>query len=171
MAETSRPQIPRALNYSVSGGYAAFSTSAALIEEYLRSGGNQSRTLREAPGLLEAAEKVSDPGTGLFGYENQVEAMRATFESLKAPPAAPTPGNPSNPITGAIGLSSPEASVKDWMDFSLLPAFDRVSKYFYFTVYAGSASTEGLTFRMFAPVPPQSRAAPREWADTKAASK
>jgi len=48
----------------------------------------------------------------------------------------------------------PGKMFKDWMDFSLLPSFDRVSKYFNFTVYGESATVDGLTFKIFAPVPP-----------------
>jgi hypothetical protein len=43
----------------------------------------------------------------------------------------------------------------DWMDFSLLPDYDLVSKYFYFSVFNGSAMADGLSFKVFAPRPPQ----------------
>ena len=166
LVESSRPGPPRALSYAASGGYVAFSTSPALLEEYLRSSESQARTLHETPGLIEAAQKVGGAGAGLFGYENRVETTRATFEGLKASSSAPPPpGSSSNPLTGALGMVSPEANFTDWMDFSLLPAFDKVSKYFYFTVYGGSASVEGLTLRMFAPAPPQLRAVGPEWAE------
>jgi hypothetical protein len=44
--------------------------------------------------------------------------------------------------------------MKDWFDFSLLPEYDTVSKYFYFSVYSGSTTTDGLSFKAFAPRPP-----------------
>jgi hypothetical protein len=43
---------------------------------------------------------------------------------------------------------------KDWADYSLLPPFERISKYFYFSVYVGSASVDGLTFKLYSPAPP-----------------
>ena len=49
--------------------------------------------------------------------------------------------------------------LKDWLDFSLLPSFDRVAKYFYFTVYGGSATAEGISFKVFAPTAPALREA------------
>jgi hypothetical protein len=49
---------------------------------------------------------------------------------------------------GAKGL-------REWVDFSLLPPFDKISKYFYFAVYGGGATVDGLTLKMFVPVPPQ----------------
>jgi hypothetical protein len=126
-----------------------------LLEEYLRSSDGQGKALRDTTGLAEAAQKVSQPGTSSFGHENRVEKLRAAFESLKTSPDSPD-SNASS-LVAALGLSTPEASIKDWMDFSLLPAFDKVSKYFYFRVYGGSASAEGLTFKWFAPTPPTLR--------------
>jgi hypothetical protein len=151
----SRPGIPRTLSYAASGGYVAFSTDVALLEEYLRSSDGQGKALRDTTGLAEAAQKVSQPGTSSFGHENRVEKLRAAFESLKTSPDSPDSNFSS--LVAALGLSTPEASIKDWMDFSLLPAFDKVSKYFYFRVYGGSASAEGLTFKWFAPTPPTLR--------------
>jgi hypothetical protein len=43
------------------------------------------------------------------------------------------------------------------MDYSLLPDFSRVSKYFHYSVYGGSANVDGITFRYFYPTPPQLR--------------
>jgi hypothetical protein len=40
------------------------------------------------------------------------------------------------------------------MDFSQLPPFERVSKYFSFSVYAGSANVDGVTIKIFSPTPP-----------------
>jgi hypothetical protein len=46
-------------------------------------------------------------------------------------------------------------SLKDWVDFSLLPTFDKVSKYFYFTVYAGTVNNDALSLKVDSPTPPQ----------------
>jgi hypothetical protein len=46
------------------------------------------------------------------------------------------------------------------MDFSLLPPFDKVAQYFYFTVTAGSANVDGLTLKIFSPTPPALRPNP-----------
>ena len=40
------------------------------------------------------------------------------------------------------------------MDFSLLPPFEKIARYFYFTVCTAGANADGLSFKMFAPVPP-----------------
>jgi hypothetical protein len=44
---------------------------------------------------------------------------------------------------------------REWLDFSLLPDYDAVSKYFFFSTFSGNANTEGLTFKFFTPRPPQ----------------
>ena len=109
------------------------------------------------PGLLEAAQRVGGMGTGLFGYENEVDTMRAAFEAAKNDAAASTNGIGSSLFPGLPGITGPESNLNDWMDFSLLPAFDRVAQYFSFTIYAGSANVDGLTLKLFAPMPPALR--------------
>jgi hypothetical protein len=157
IAPTPRPRPPRTLSCAASGSYVAMSTDTALLEEYLRSSESQAKPLREKPDLLEAAQKVGGMGTGLFGYENDADAMRAAFEAVKNDPGASTNGFGPSLFPGLPGVAGPEKNFKAWMDFSLLPAFDKVAQYFYFDVYAGSANVDGLTLKVFSPIPPALR--------------
>jgi hypothetical protein len=157
MAAIPRPRPPRTLSCAASGSYVAMSTDTALLEEYLRSSESQAKALRERAGLLEAAQKVGGMGTGLFGYENDADAMRAAFEAVKNDPGASTNGIGPNVFPGLPGITGPEKNLNAWMDFSLLPAFDKVAQYFYFDVYAGSANVDGLTLKAFSPIPPALR--------------
>jgi hypothetical protein len=154
-----KPAPARTLHYCGSGGYVAFSTEPAALEEYLRSSESQAKALRETSGLTDAAQRVSGPGTSFFGFENNAELMRATFEVLKNDAGASTNLTMLKLLGSIPGMTKPEQTVRDWMDFSLLPLFDKVAKYFYFNVSANGASAEGLTYRMFSPVPPPLRAA------------
>ena len=154
MGGSSRPATPRTLSYAASGGYVAMSTDTSLLEEFLRSSETQAKMLRELPGLVGATQKVTDPGTGLLAYENNAETMRASFEGWKKEPSSITNATASSLLPGAIGMAGPERTFKEWMDFSLLPAYDKVAKYFHFTVYAGSANVDGLTLKIFTPIPP-----------------
>lgn len=147
--------IDRTLHYAASGGYVALSTDVAMLEEYLRS--NQGKALRSLPGLIQAAEKVGGTGTGLFGFENQSETMRATFETLRKESGTLANLFGNSPLAGRLGMSEGQNKFKDWFDFSLLPAYEKVAKYFYITVWSGSVSSEGLRFKVFAPTPPQSK--------------
>ncbi len=153
----ARPRPARTLSCAASGGYVAMSTDTAWLEEYLRSSESQAKALREKPGLLEAAQQVGGMGTGLFGYENEANTMRAAFETAKNDPGASTNGLGPSIFPGLPGIAGPEQNLKEWMDFSLLPAFDKIAQYFYFSVYAGSANVDGLTFKVFAPTPPALR--------------
>jgi hypothetical protein len=153
MAAGPKPSTPRTLNYAASGGYVALSTDASMLEEFLRSSDSQAKSLRETAGLTEAAQKVTGSGTTLFGYQNQVEGMRAVFELLRKDPGSVT-NNPMGGLPGPLAAASPLHVFHDWVDFSLLPSFDKIAKYFSFTVYGGSASVQGLTFKFYAPVPP-----------------
>jgi hypothetical protein len=157
MSGPSRPAAPRTLSCAASGGYVAMSTDTPLLEEYLRSSESQAKALRDKPGLLEAAQRVGGMGTGYFEYENQADAMRAAFETAKNDPGASTNGLGPNLFPGLPGISGPEGNLSEWMDFSLLPAFDKVAQYFYATVYAGSANVDGLTLKLFVPMPPALR--------------
>ncbi len=149
----------RELHYAASGGYVAFSADVAMLEEYLRSGEGQKKSLRETPGLAEAAQKVGGQNTGWFGYENRAETMRLTFETLRQSGSVLTnaASGQLDVLTGSIPYARPEKSVKDWLDYSLLPDYDKVAKYFYYTVYSGSANVDGITFRFFSPTPPPTK--------------
>jgi len=144
----------RNLSYAAGAGYVAMSMDEAMLENFLRSSESTGKALRETAGLADAAQKIGGMNTGLFGYENASESMRVMLETLK---------NDSSSLEKMLGMMSlgPKFSGKDgkglkeWLDFSLLPPFDQVSKYFYFTVYAGSANADGLSYKLFSPTPPQ----------------
>lgn len=158
MMGAAKPSAPRTLNYSASGGYVAMSSDVSILEEFLRSSESQGKTLRETPGLTDASQKVTNPGTGLFGYENRAETMRVVFDALRKGSNSATNLGSLSPLIGVLGIASPEKDFKDWMDFSLLPPYERIAKYFYFTVHSGSSTVDGLTFKMFSPAPPALRA-------------
>ena len=152
--ERRGPSEPRVLSYAASGSYVVFSTDTPMIEEYLRA--NDIRPLRESAGLAQAAEKVGGMGTGLFGVENQQEAMRVTFEALKKESASIEELLSGSPLGGRLDTEE-DKKFKEWFDFSLLPNYDQISKYFGIAVWSGAVNTEGLNFRWFSPKPPTAK--------------
>jgi hypothetical protein len=140
--------VARSLYCTASGGYVAVSGDTSMIEDYLRSAQSHVKPLRESAGLTEAAQQVGGTGDGLFGYENQREMMRSLFAALKS-------DSNSSAFTDGMLMRFWGGSLGDWLDFSLLPDFDPVAKYFYFTVYSGNTTADGMTFQFFAPRPPQ----------------
>jgi len=154
IALSSRPGSPRSLYCASSGGYVALTTDVSMIEAYLRSADSKAKPLREIAGFADAAQHVGGAGSGLFSYENQRETLRIAFASLKKNSAdgAPAPGASA---FSALPFGSPEKLFSGWMDFTLLPDFNQVAKYFYFSVSSGSTTADGLSFKVFAPRSPQ----------------
>jgi hypothetical protein len=143
------------VSFSASGGYLAIGGDASILEEYLRSSDSKAMSLMETPGLADAAQKVGGMGTGLFGFNNESQTMRPLFELLRKK-------NPS--AQDILGVPIPDPTIgeqlesfRQWVDFSLLPSFDSIAKYFSFSVYAGSFSSDGFSLKLFMPTPPQLR--------------
>ena len=137
------PSTPNYLYLTSNSGYVAISKNSGILEEYLRSADGKVKPLRDTPGITTAAAQVGGTSGGLFSYENQRETMRSAFKLLKA-----------------LGDSDPTLRMlppafRDWADFSLLPDYDTVAKYFYMTVAGCSANASGLTLKVFTPRPPQ----------------
>ena len=135
------PQPP--LLVSSASGYVAFTTDAGIMEEFLRSADANVKPLRDTAGLSDAAARVGGTGTGLFSYQNQREGMRISFKLFKY-------AIDSDPTMRAI-----PQEFREWADFSLLPDYDKVSKYFYMSVFTGGSGSDGLTLKVFTPRPPQ----------------
>lgn len=144
----------RTLTYAASGNYVVVSTDTAMLEEYMRSSDGPSKPLRDVPGLNDAAQKVGGMGTGMFGYENQTESFRAAIEALKKDSGALADLFTASPLGSRLGMDEDGSKFKDWVDFSLLPAFDRVSKYFGIGVWSGSMTSDGFSFKYYSPTPP-----------------
>jgi hypothetical protein len=135
----------RAFYYAASSGYIAMSTDSSILESYLRNPGAADKPLNQTAGLADAAQHIGGMGNGLFGYENQREIMRTAFTLLKGQPDG---------STGMSPMAAMPPAFRDWMDFSLLPDYDQVSKYFFFSVFNGSTTADGISFKAFAPRPP-----------------
>jgi hypothetical protein len=134
-----------------SGGYVVLSMDASIIENYLRSNDGKTKPLSQTPGLAEAAQHVGGMGNGLFGYQNQRELMRMLFTALKSDPNAASAL--FSPL-GATPYGAAGNSVRGMANFALLPDYDKVAKYFSFTVYGGSATSEGIDLKFFDPRAP-----------------
>ncbi len=134
------------LYLTTANGYVAMSSDSPIVENFLRSTGTPGKPLRETVGLADAAGHIGGASGGLFGYENQREIMREAFTLLKGQ---------SDSAAGLGTMAALPKSFRDWMDFSLLPDYDSVSKYFYFSVFGGNTTVDGISFKAFAPRPPQ----------------
>jgi hypothetical protein len=144
-------------SFSGSGGYLALSDDPGIVEEYLRSGDNKGKTLADTPGLADAAQRAGGMGSGLFGLDNQSLGMRVLLDTIRQQPVTLQDilGAPS--MMGSVNTGDQAAKLRDWADFSLLPPYDAISQYFYFSVFSGVFSPEGFTVNFFSPTPPKLR--------------
>lgn len=140
------------MNFTASGGYLALSKDVPMLEEYMRSSETQPKALSETVGIKEAAEKVGGTGLGLFGFNNQAEEMRATFIALKKESVNLSDLIKNPALTARTG--GDEMKINEWADFSLLPPFESVSKYFHYSVYGGSFDANGFTMKFYFPTSP-----------------
>jgi len=154
LGEPSTEGGGRTLHYSATSSYVVLSTDVALLEEQLRSAESHAPGLKDNPSLMAAARRVTGPGTSMFAYENQALLERATFEATKAGGTQKTNFLSKLNSLSWAGFIAPEEQAREWIDLSLLPPFDRVAKYFHFSVRGTSASPEGVSISWFYPVPP-----------------
>jgi hypothetical protein len=145
--------VPPVLGFAAGRGYLAISMEPEMLEGFVRGKPDGGALLRELPGLSVAAGKVGGMGNGFFGYENDRLTARATMEALRNDAGlleqllAMTPAGEH--LDGEEGRR-----LKDWLDFSLLPSFDQVEKYFHFTVYGIEVGPEAVRYNVFSPTPP-----------------
>ncbi len=153
-AEGGKP-VEHSFSFASSGGYLAMTKDTASVEDFLRNGERTDKALRDVVGLTDAAQKVGGMATGLFGFENNAESMRVTWEAVKKDPAVFDKMLSLPPMLGRPNVQEGQKGFKEWLDFSLLPTWDKVAKYFSFTVWSGNAAAEGLSFKVYSPMPPQ----------------
>lgn len=125
--------------------YVAISSDESLVEEFLRTTGDAPKQLKEFPGLTAAAEKVGGFNSGLFIFENQLESSQASWELLRKGGRLDRVMPP-----GTANLATAQA-VGDWADFSLLPEFEKIARYFTFGVLGGSHDAQVLGVRWYSP--------------------
>ena len=151
----------RACHFAASGGYLAITSDVEMLEEFLRSSDNNKPGLSQTPGLGEAAQKAGGGiSAGIFVFNNDKENSRILLETLRKEAI-------SGPdLMGLLGLESRANKIstveeanqfKDWFDFSLLPPFETLAKYFNYSVWAGGFTPEGFSLNCFTPALPSSQ--------------
>ena len=133
---------PRSMYVSASGGYLAVSADSAILEEFLRSADKPPKPLRDNARLSDSLSHVAGAGGGLFGFQNQRETMRQGFKLLKTS------------AKGDTTMKMFPPAYREWADFSLLPDYEKVQKYFDISIYSGSANSDGMTVKAYSPRPP-----------------
>ena len=134
------------LEFSAGNGYLAISTDAAILEQFLRSGDSEGKSLKDNASLISAAEKVGGTGTGLFGFQDAKEGTRIWWEVLRQ-------GDGLDELMGVTSSGNSDKKVGSWVDFKLLPPFEDVSKYLGLSVFSGKWESSGFNLLGFWPTP------------------
>jgi hypothetical protein len=151
----------RTFHFAASGGYVAFTSDVAMLEEFLRSNDSDKPGLSQTPGLGEAAQKAGGGmSAGIFAFSNDKESTRTLLETLRKE----TISGPD--LLGLLGLEirmnkistvEEAGQFKDWCDFSLLPPVDALTKYFNFSVWVGGFTPDGFSLNCFTPALPSQK--------------
>jgi hypothetical protein len=150
--------VSRSYYCASASGYVALTTDVTTLETFLR--GSQRNPLGETAGFADAVQRIGGAGTGMFSYENRRVDARTGFALLKAQPptlvsgVSQTTGVPDTFIN-ALSLSPAMRKFFLGLDYSLLPDYATVSKYFDFSVSSCATTADGITFKTFSPRPPQ----------------
>jgi hypothetical protein len=151
------PQAPgggqgtRTFSFGAGADYLAMSGDIALLESFLRGTGSSDHPLAKVEGLDEAAAKVGGMSNGWFGYENDRVMAQAVIEALRQDPGTIEQMLALTPVGEALSKSG---GLKAWTDFTLLPPFEEIARYFHFSVYGLNLRAEDFNYRMFSPTPP-----------------
>ena len=143
----------RTLSLCAGGGYLAISTDTGILEDYLRSAEAKVKPLSGMSGLADAAAKVGGMETGLFTFQNDSEATRLALEMFKKHGGLIEEGL-SEVLAENAGAGEFLKQLKEWVDVSLLPPWDKLSRFFSFTVMAGKVNNSGFRLGVYTPNPP-----------------
>lgn len=146
MPSTDPKKKPTQLEIAANGGYLAVSDDPGLLEQFLRSSDGGGKSLRENAVMVESSQKVGGMSTGLFGFQDQRESLRGTWEAMRS-------GSLNKPPGGIRGPGGNAPSADEFADFKLLPPFDQVAKYFGINVYAGIWDSQGFQLKQYGPNP------------------
>ncbi|MSR66974.1 MAG: hypothetical protein EXS24_06330 [Pedosphaera sp.] len=143
---------------TTSGGYIAVSTDNATLETYLRGPANATlKPLSQKPGLKEAANKVGGFNTGMFVYQNQGSTARILIDGARQGKSFLNEfpftelfgrGGAVDPVTGLPG-----SNLSKYIDLKALPEYEKIEKYFGFSVSAMSITDKGYSLKMYSPRP------------------
>lgn len=158
--ESAEGVTNRAVTFGRVGESVAISGSPGVVEAYALSVTNGvvgvvggGRALRTDPAFLAAVERVRGGDGGLLGYRNAAVSMRLFFDVVRVNPGEVERVWDQVRVPSRLAGVEGGRPLKEWVDFSLLPPYEAVSKYFGFTVFAGRSTKDGLMWTWHAPTP------------------
>lgn len=142
---------PAGFYMAADDAYLVFSGDERALEDYLRGPSSSQEPLRRMAGLRQATQVLADEPLTSFRYDNAVEIVKGFWEMGRENPDL---------LTGNLGLlagaaPNPLENIEGMADLSELPPFERVAKYFHYTLGGSSSDANYLNYRWYRPTPPQ----------------
>ncbi len=141
------------LHYSASTQHLAIATAHGILADYFRNSDAPVASLRGIPGFLTASQQLSAKAS-LYGYENDRQNLRSQWPSPQQNPAALIEMFLPQIVASPLISLFPENTLREWLDPSLIPPFEKVEHYFDYHLYAAGRDEKGLWFRFLLPVRP-----------------
>ena len=137
------------LVFAVKGQFMAFSNDKLTLLSFLN--GEPDTALINLPSLGEAARQVGGMESGFFGLQNDRAVILDTLRTLKAN-AGTESLLQAIPLAQVVGELFP-VDLNEMFDTTLLPAPEKVARYFSFTVFASTIGPRGYRLKLFRPTP------------------
>ena len=137
--------VPRSIYLTTSSGYVAISTDSSIWKVICAAPAARPSRCAKPPGSPRRRSTSAAVAAACSAMKTSAKSCAPPSRCLK---------NQSDSPAGLGSMAALPKSFRDWMDFSLLPDYDQVSKYFFFSVFNGSTTADGLSFKAFAPRPP-----------------
>lgn len=135
--------------------YTVFANDQKILEEFLNFSESKANPLKNLPGFNEALNKAGNQNSGLILFSNDRENMRMQFNVLKNEPDTVAAFIGITPIGMRLGLAEDSKVFKEWIDASLLPDFEKVAKYFNFTLSSLTVTDDGIMLKSVTPNSPE----------------
>jgi len=134
--------------------YVAIANDLAILQEFLGYSEGKYVPLKNFQGLSDAIKKVGSENSGLLIFQNTKEQTRFRYTLLKNETDTIASLLAMTPLGIRLGLGEDSKLLRQWIDPTLLPDFDKISKYFGITVSELNVEESGIRLKSFSPNPP-----------------
>ncbi len=134
--------------------YVAIANDLSILQEFLNYSDGKYVPLKSFQGLGDAIKKVGSENSGLLIFQNTKEQTRFQYTLLKNETDTIASLLAMTPIGIRLGLGEDSKLLRQWIDPTLLPDFDKIAKYFGITVSELNLEDAGIRIKSFNPNPP-----------------
>ncbi len=130
--------------------YVIFSMDEQAVEDFLRGPKSSQKPLSRVGGLAQARSALGSDRLTSFRYDNARSVVEGVWEMGRKSPDVFAENLGAGAALGGPSLND----LGPLANFSALPPFERVAKYFHYSVGGTSADSQYLSIRWFRPTPP-----------------